>query len=137
MIVSHRMRAQHLWPRTLRDWLPGLLASVPLALLLLSTRGAETQSAALVTSVAIVMAVPWVVPATMLLAVLSVPVYMWLHTQGPVPAVLDWLGGVVLVAAVAGCHLNAAVLFAWLRAPRSKASEIGLRDFLFRHGQHK
>ena len=131
------MRAQLLWPRTLRDWLPGLLASVPLALLLLSTRGAETQSAALTASVAVVLSIPWVVPATMLVAVLSAPVYMWLHTQGAVPPVLDWLGGVVLVAAVMGCHLNTALLWAWQRTRRSDAEEPGLRDFLFRHGQRK
>ena len=60
-----------------------------MAILLLNSRGAETSSAALLASVAIVLSVPWIVPATMLLAVLSAPVYMWLHTQGPVPAVLD------------------------------------------------
>ena len=87
-------------------------------------------------SVAILLSVPWVIPATMLLSVLSAPVYMWLHTQGPVPAVLDWLGGVVLVSAVVGCHVNAALLIVWQRARKLK-SEVGLRDFLFRHGQHK
>lgn len=131
------MRVQPQWPRTLRDWLPGLFASVPLALLLLNTRGAETSSATLLASVAIVLSVPWVIPATMLFAVLSAPVYMWLHTQGPVPPVLDWLGGIVLIAAVAGCHINAALLLAWQRARKLTADEIGLRDFLFRHGQHK
>ena len=83
------------------------------------------------------LAVPWVVPATIVLAVLSAPIYMWLHTQGPVPAVLDWLGAVVLIAAVVGCHLNAALLWAWRRAESSRAEETGLRDFLFRHEQHK
>ena len=126
-----------MWPVTLRDWWPGLLASAPLGLLLLSTRAAETQVAALVASVAVVLAVPWVIPATMLFAVLSAPIYMWLHTQGAVPAVLDWLGGVVLVAAVAGCHMNTALLFTWTRAHQSSANEIGLRDFLLRHGQHR
>lgn len=131
------MRAQLLWPRTLREWLPGLFVSLPVALLLVSTRGVESQWTALAASVAVMLSIPWVVPATMLLAVLSAPVYMWLHSQGPAPAVLDWLGGVVLVAAVVGCHLNAALLFAWQRARRSSTAEIGLRDFLFRHGQHK
>jgi hypothetical protein len=131
------MRAQLLWPRALREWLQGLLASVPLALLLLGTRGMDSQWAALAASIAIVLAIPWVVPATMLLAVLSSPIYMWLHTQGPVPAVLDWLGGVVLVAAVLGCHLNTALLRAWQRAQRSSEAEIGLRDFLSRHGQRR
>ena len=131
------MRAQLLWPRTLREWRPGLFASVPLALLLLGTRGMDSQWAVLTASIAIVLAIPWVVPATMLLAVLSSPIYMWLHTQGPVPAVLDWLGGVVLVAAVVGCHLNTALLRAWQRAQRSSEAEIGLRDFLSRHGQRR
>jgi hypothetical protein len=131
------MRAQLLWPRTLREWLPGLFASVPLAFLLLSTRGVNSASAALTASVAVVLSIPWVVPATMLLAVLSAPIYMWLHSQGPVPAVLEWLGGVVLVAAVVGCHLNAALLWAWQRARRSNETEAGLRDFLSRHGQPK
>ena len=131
------MRAQLLWPRTLREWLPGLFVSLPVALLLVSTRGVESQWTALAASVAVMLSVPWVVPATMLLAVLSAPVYMWLHSQGPAPAVLEWLGGVVLVAAVVGCHLNAALLFAWQRARSSSTEEIGLRDFLFRHGHHK
>ena len=131
------MRKQPQWPRTLLEWLPGLLASVPLAILLSSTHGSATSSAVLLASVAVVLSVPWVVPVTMLLAVLSAPVYMWLHTQGPVPAVLDWLGGVVLIAAVVGCHINAALLLAWMRARKLGADEIGLRDFLFRHGQHK
>jgi hypothetical protein len=131
------MRAQPHWPRTLCDWLAGLLGSVPLALLLLNSHGGDTASAALWASVAIVLSVPWVIPATMLFAVLSAPVYMWLHTQGQVPAVLEWLGSVVLLAAVAGCHINAALLLAWYRARKMAADEIGLRDFLFRHGQHK
>jgi hypothetical protein len=131
------MRAQLLWPRTLREWLPGLFASVPLALLLLGTRGMDSQWTALTASIAIVLAIPWIVPVTMLLAVLSSPIYMWLHTQGPVPAVLDWLGGVVLVAAVVGCHLNTALLRAWQRAQRSSEAEIGLRDFLSHHGQRR
>ena len=131
------MRAQHLWPRTLREWLPGLLASVPCAVLLLGTRGPESQLAALAASLVVWLSIPWVVPATMLVAVVSAPVYMWLHSQGPVPAVLDWLGGVVLVAAVAGCHLNTALLVAWRRTRKATDAQIGLRDFLFHHGQHK
>ena len=125
------------WPRTLGEWLPGLWGSVPVAILLLNSRSAEISTAALLASVAIVVSVPWIVPATMLLAVLSAPVYMWLHTQGPVPAVLDWLGGIVLISAVAGCHVNTALLLAWERARKSRADEPGLRGFLFRYRQHK
>ena len=131
------MRAQLLWPLTLREWLPGLFVSVPLAALLLGTRGLDSQWAAVAASVAVALSIPWVVPATMLSAVLSAPVYMWLHSQGPVPAVLDWLGGAVLVAAVIGCHLNAALLVAWHRTRKASEAEIGLRDFLSHHGQHK
>jgi len=131
------MRAQLLWPLTVREWLWGLFVSVPLAALLLGTRSLDSQSAALAASLAVALSIPWVVPATMLIAVLSAPVYMWLHSQGPVPAVLDWLGGVVLVAAVVGCHLNTALLVAWHRTRKASEAEIGLRDFLFHHGQHK
>ena len=131
------MRAPLLWPRTLREWLPGLFASIPFAVLLLGTRSLESQSAALAASLVVLLSIPWVVPATMLVAVLSAPVYMWLHSQGPVPAVLDWLGGVVLVAALVGCHLNAALLAAWRRMWKAREAEIGLRDFLFHHEPHK
>ncbi|MBA3252877.1 MAG: hypothetical protein M3496_00155 [Pseudomonadota bacterium] len=131
------MRAQLLWPLTVREWLWGLFASVPVAALLLGTRSLDSQSAALAASLAVALSIPWVVPATMLIAVLSAPVYMWLHSQGPVPAVLDWLGSVVLVAAVVGCHLNTALLVAWHRTRKASEAEIGLRDFLFHHGQHK
>ncbi len=131
------MRAQLFWPRTMREWTPALFVSLPLALLLLSTRSAESQWATLAASLAVLLSIPWVVPATMLLAVASAPVYMWLHSQGPVPQVLDWLGGVVLVAAVVGCHLNTGFVFAWMGARHLESEEIGLRDFLSRHGQHK
>ena len=131
------MRIQPHWPRTLGEWLPGLWGSMPVAILLLNSRSAEISTAALLASIAIVLSVPWIVPATMLFAVLSAPVYMWLHTQGPVPAVLDWLGGIVLISAVAGCHVNTALLLAWERARKSGADEPGLRDFLFRYRQPK
>ena len=119
-----------LWPRRLQ-WLPGLLLSVPLALLLWSLRGAGEDVRTSVAVVAVLLALPWVIPTMVLVAALSVPVYMWLHTKGPVPPVLEWLGGTVLVAAVIGAHINAALGWMWMH--RGKAvPEPGIGDFLKR-----
>ena len=113
-----------LWPATFRGWLPGLLLSVPLALLLWNLRTA-------VATAAVLLALPWVVPAMVLVATVSVPLYMWLHTQGPVPDVLQWLGGTLLAGAVLGAHVNATLAWLWLRRAPA-VPEPGLRDFLER-----
>lgn len=119
-----------LWPRRLQ-WLPGLLLSVPLALLLWSLRGAAEDVRTGIAVAAVLLALPWVIPAMVLVAALSVPVYMWLHTQGPVAPVLAWLGGTVLVGAVIGAHINAALAWLWMR--RGKAvPEPGIGEFLKR-----
>ena len=119
-----------LWPRRLQ-WLPGLLLSAPLALLLWALRGAGEEVRTGIAVAAVLLALPWVIPAMVLVAALSVPLYMWLHTQGPVPPVLQWLGGTVLVAAVIGAHINAALGWLWLH--RGKAvPEPGIGDFLKR-----
>jgi hypothetical protein len=125
------MRApQAQWPRRLQ-WLPGLLLSVPLALLLWSMRDAGEDVRTTIAVVAVLLALPWVIPAMVLVAALSVPVYMWLHTRGPVPPVLEWLGGTVLVGAVIGAHINAALGWLWMH--RGKAvPEPGIGDFLKR-----
>ena len=118
------------WPRRLQ-WLPGLLLSVPLALLLWALRGADESVRTSIAAAAVVLALPWVIPAMVLVAALSVPVYMWLHTQGPVPPVLEWLGGTVLIGAVIGAHINAALGWMWMQ--RGKAvPEPGIGDFLKR-----
>jgi hypothetical protein len=122
------------WPAGVGEWLPGLLASVPVALLLWSLRGADEETRAAVAAVAVILALPWVVPAMMLAAALSVPVYMWLHTQGPVPGVLQWLGAMVLIGAVIGVHVNAALAWCWLRRGRARP-EPGLGEFLKRRPQ--
>ena len=118
------------WPRRLQ-WLPGLLLSVPLALLLWALRGADESVRTSIAAAAVVLALPWVIPAMVLVAALSVPVYMWLHTLGPVPPVLEWLGGTVLIGAVIGAHINAALGWMWMQ--RGKAvPEPGIGDFLKR-----
>jgi hypothetical protein len=56
---------------------------------------------------------------------------MWLHTRGPVPPVLEWLGATVLVAAVIGAHINAALGWMWMRRGKP-VPETGIGDFLKR-----
>jgi hypothetical protein len=119
-----------LWPRRLQ-WLPGLLLSAPVALLLWSLRGADEGVRTSIAAAAVVLALPWVIPAMVLVAALSVPAYMWLHTQGPVPPVLEWLGGTVLVGAVIGAHINAALGWMWMRRGRA-VPEPGIGEFLER-----
>ena len=119
-----------LWPHRLQ-WLPGLLLSVPVALLLWSLRGADEAVRAAVAAAAVLLALPWVVPAMVLVAALSAPVYMWMHTQGPVPTVLAWLGGTLLVGAVIGAHINAALAWLWMQRGRA-VPEPGIGEFLKR-----
>jgi hypothetical protein len=96
-----------------------------------SLRGADESVRTGVAAAAVLLALPWVVPAMVLVAALSAPLYMWLHTRGAVPPVLEWLGRTVLVAAVIGAHINAAIGWIWLR--RGKAvPEAGIGDFLKR-----
>jgi len=121
-----------LWPATLREWLPGLALSLPIAAVLWLSRSAPEDLRNMLAGAAVLLAIPWIVPATMLLSALSSPVYMWLHTQGPVPGVLQWLGGVVLIAAVLGCHVNGALLAAWWRGRQRGSPEPGLAEFLKR-----
>jgi hypothetical protein len=119
-----------LWPRRF-EWWSGLLLSVPLALLLWSLRGAHEEMRAAAAALAVLLALPWVVPAMVLIAALSAPVYMWMHTQGAVPPVLDWLGGAVLVGAVIGAHINAALGWLWMRRGRA-VPEPGIGEVLKR-----
>lgn len=119
-----------LWP-VRWEWLPGLLVSVPIALLLWSVRSADESVRTMIASAAVLLALPWVVPAMMLIAALSAPLYMWLHTQGTVPPVLEWLGAMVLIGAVIGAHINASLVWLWMRRGRA-APEPGIGDFLKR-----
>src|SRR4029453_4597038 len=120
-----------LWPTGLRGWLPGLLISAPVALLLWSTRTSDESVRTAIAVGVVIFALPWVVPAMLLIATLSAPVYMWMHTQGPVPPVLEWLGATLLIGAVLGAHINAALAWSWLRRDRV-VPERGIGDFLTR-----
>lgn len=118
------------WPRRL-EWLPGLLVSAPLAALAWSLRGADESLRTGLAAAAVLLGLPWAIPGMVLVAALSAPVYMWLHTRGPVPPVTQWLGATLLVGAVIGAHINASLAWKWLR--RGKAvPEPGIGDFLKR-----
>lgn len=113
-------------------WNWGYVLSVPVALLLVQSQvGGNPTHAQYAAMLAVVLGLPWIVPAFIVVAVLSSPLYAWLHTVGPAPEVMTWLGGTVLVGAVIGCHMNAALLVTHLRrAPPRR--EQGLGDFLQR-----
>jgi hypothetical protein len=129
LLVAH-------WPASLREWLPGLAISLPLGLALWFVRDQPETLRVGLASVAVLLAVPWIVPAIMLIGVLSAPLYMWLHTQGPVPPVMTWLGAVIVLAALLGSHVNAALLICWWRSRRGVIPEPGLREFLDRQPRH-
>jgi hypothetical protein len=123
-LIRHRAGDVH--------WNWGYVLSVPVAALLAwSQQGDDPAYAQSAAMLAVLLALPWVVPAFIVVAVLSSPLYAWLHTVGPAPEVMTWLGGTVLVGAVVGCHVNAALLATRLRKPRAQR-EAGLGDFLRR-----
>ena len=99
------------------------------AALLFATRGTPTGT--LVAAALCVLALPWVVPALVVVAVLSSPVYMALHPLAAAPALDVWLGGVVLLAIAVGLQVNAGLMLAWLQRPRM-APDPGIGEFLRR-----
>jgi hypothetical protein len=121
------------WPQGYQR-LSGLLLSVPVALVLWSLRSSAEDVRAAVAGAAVLLGLPWVVPAMVLTAALSAPVYMWMHTNGPVPPVLEWLGGTLLVGAVVGVHINATLGWLWAHRDRPKP-EPGIRDYIERRSE--
>lgn len=120
-----------LWRSGLID---GLLASVPVTCVLLVSQAAATPRVAQIAAMAAaLMGVPWIVPAWVALAALSSPVFIWLVMHGHALDVMNWLGYVVLLAAIAGCHVNGALLAAaWRRRHEVRTPQSGLGDFLRR-----
>ena len=80
---------------------------------------------------ALVLGLPWVAPALVVVAVASAPVYVALHVAGQPYELMPWLSGVILVAAVLACHVNAMLLVQRLHK-RRHAPDAGLAEFLFR-----
>lgn len=113
-------------------WNWGYALSAPAAFLLALVYGADDPTPAQQAAVlAILLGLPWILPAFIVIAILSAPLYFWLHTVGPTPHVMIWLGGTVLIGAVIGCHINAALVGSWLTRPRPRG-DLGLSEFLRR-----
>lgn len=113
-------------------WNWGYVLSAPVALVLAALRGGDDPALAQhAAAVAILLGLPWILPGFIVMAVLSAPLYFWLKLSGPTPDVLSWLGATVLIGAVIGCHVNAALAGTWLTRPRPRG-EVGLSEFLRR-----
>ena len=117
---------------TLRPLLLALAISGPVAFLALGGRLAGSEAIAHAGAfVAVTLGLPWVVPALVLVAVLSAPLYVALHVAGLPQPLAPWLAWVVLLGAIAACHVNATLLLGSLRK-RARALDGGLAGFLFR-----
>jgi hypothetical protein len=81
---------------------------------------------------ALLLGLPWVVPAFVAVAVLSAPLFVALHIMGHPQPLMPWLSAVILIAGVVACHVNATMMFEWLLRKRARPSNAGLADFLFR-----
>ena len=111
--------------------------SVPVAALVLAGQLAGSESFAHATAfVALVLGLPWVVPALVVIAVLSAPIYVALHVVGLPQELAPWLSCVILIAGVVACHVNATLLLLKLLRKRVRAPDAGLADFLFRSSAH-
>lgn len=80
----------------------------------------------------LILGLPWVVPAFVVVLVLSAPLYVALHILGQPQDLMPWLSAVILIAGVVACHVNATLLLQRLLRKRVRASDGGLADFLFR-----
>lgn len=80
----------------------------------------------------LILGLPWVVPAFVVVSVLSAPLYIALHILGQPQDLMPWLSAVILIAAVIACHVNATLLLQRLLRKRVRAPDGGLADFLFR-----
>jgi hypothetical protein len=114
----------------------GLLAlafSSTLAALVVAGRSIGSEPAAhAIAFVVVILGLPWIVPAFVLVAVLSAPLYVALHIAGQPQELMPWLAGVILIAGIVGCHVNALLALRWLARPRVRSVDGGLGEFLFR-----
>jgi len=118
---------------TCRLALMALAVSAPVIVLVIAGRLVDSAAIARTSAfVAVILGLPWIVPAFVVVAVLSAPIYLALHIAGQPQPLMPWLSGVILIAGVAGCHVNATLLLGTLLRKRPRALDAGLADFLFR-----
>ena len=82
--------------------------------------------------VAVTLGLPWVVPAFVVIAVLSAPIYVALHFAGYPLDLMPWLSGVILIGSIVATHINAHLLSRRLLRRPARAQDDGLAGFLFR-----
>lgn len=117
----------------LRAALLAFSVSGPLIVSIVVARTAGSEVGAHATAyVAIVLGLPWVVPAFVVVAVFSAPLYVALHIAAHPQDLMPWLSTVILIASVIACHVNATLLLQRLRRRRACDPDGGLADFLRR-----
>jgi hypothetical protein len=121
-------------PRSaLRPLLMALAISGPIVAFVIAGRIASSDLLAHTSAfVAVILGLPWVVPAFVAVAVLSAPIFVALHIMGHPQPLMPWLSAVILIAGIVACHLNATMMFDWLLRKRARPHNSGLADFLFR-----
>jgi hypothetical protein len=111
--------------------LAALAVSAPIGVAVAGTQWLAPQPFAQGTAfVAVVLGLPWIVPALVVVSVLSAPAFIVLHAIGQPQELMPWLSGVILVSAVAATHVNAALLWQLLSRARIRTRDTGLADFL-------
>ena len=118
---------------TLRPLLMALAISAPIVAFVIVGRLTQSDLLAHASAfVAVLLGLPWVVPAFVAVAVLSAPLYVALHIVGHPQPLMPWLSVVILIAGLVACHINATMLFRWFLRRRDRAHSAGLAEFLFR-----
>jgi hypothetical protein len=118
---------------TWRQSLMALAISVPLGAFVLAGRLANSEALEQATAFAVlVFGLPWVIPAFVVVAVASAPLFVALHIAGLPQELMPWLSGVILTAGVVACHVNATLLLGKILRKRARSSDSGLAEFLSR-----
>jgi hypothetical protein len=109
-----------------------LAISAPVALFVAAGQVIGSEFAHTTAFVAVILGLPWVVPAFVVIAVLSAPIYVALHFAGHPLDLMPWLSGVILIGSIVATHINAHLLSRRLLRRPARAQDDGLAGFLFR-----